>query len=84
MQGKRALLYFFSPSLPHRPLDQRSTDANVLSLSLAGLVGRDQSIVGKPTCVKAKRGLGLGPPITCIAFDGTPDDSDDKQATIPR
>ena len=46
----------------------------VLSLSLVGLAGLDQSIVVKSTCVKTKRSLGLGPPITRIVFDGIPDD----------
>jgi len=51
-------------------------------LSLAGIVGWDQSIVDKSTHIKSKR--SLGPHITLIAFDGIPDDCDDKQATTSR
>ena len=61
-----------------------SSPFHPLMLSLAGLVGRGQSIVGKSSCIKTKRSLGLGPPIIRTAFDGTPQDSDDNEATTSR
>jgi hypothetical protein len=73
-------------TLPHPVASffPRHSHPLIRSLSPARLAGWDQSIVGRSRRVKAKRSLGLGPPITPIATDRIPGDSDDERATTPR
>jgi hypothetical protein len=60
-------LHTLTLPLPVTSFFPRQSPPNPITFS-GQLASWDQSIVGKSTRIKAKRSLGLGPPITPIAF----------------